>query len=241
MQLLDKTRRVTALMTAESIIVGFSIAYASLINERVVHLRDFGKPVFTTVLAGLLVYGLVLTAFRSLLLFYKSIRTDDPFERNYNSGYDLFLMTILGSGLFALMNAASIVHYAKTKCYVSPPDELLFTGIATLLFGSWVLLVLLTPPKTIGRIRYVRINLGNWLWRIAFVLVAADVAFAISIGSQERDCLLVSPLLKWPWYLLLIAYAVLTIVTIWMLMMPDDAPMQSDCGCPVRGLPWRVV
>jgi hypothetical protein len=43
-------------MTAESIIVGFSLQYASVINERVVTLRDAGNPVYATVLAGLLIW-----------------------------------------------------------------------------------------------------------------------------------------------------------------------------------------
>jgi hypothetical protein len=42
--------QVSALMTAESIIVGFLPTYAALIHERVVYLKDQHLPVFPTAL-----------------------------------------------------------------------------------------------------------------------------------------------------------------------------------------------
>jgi hypothetical protein len=49
---LGDEKQVSVLMTAESIIVGFLLAYAALIHGRVVSLKDAHQPVFTTVSAG---------------------------------------------------------------------------------------------------------------------------------------------------------------------------------------------
>jgi len=228
MQLANKETKVTALMTAESIIVGFLLAYTSLINERVVALKSLSPPqsVFTTVLAGLLIYGLVLTAFRSLLLLFESIRIRDSCESNYNAGYDLFLLVILGSGLYVLMNAFSILHYATTNCIVTPPDEYLFYKIAALFFAAWVVvLVFFVPLRISPYARCVRSNLGTWRYGAVLVLSVVDGTLLASIGSKALsagNCLVDSYLLKWPGCLLPTMFAVLTICAIWMCMMPES-------------------
>jgi len=214
-------------MTAESIIVGFLLAYTSLINERVVALKNLTPPqsVFTTVLAGLLVYGLVLTAFRSLLLLFDSIRTGDPFERNYNAGYDLFLLVILGSGLYVLMNAFSILHYATANCIVTPPNEPLLTNIAGVFFGAWVVvLVLFVPLRISPCARYVRSTLGarpRLFDFLLLVLLGVDMALLEKILSTG-NCLVDSCLLKWPGCLLPTMFAVLTVVALWIRMIPES-------------------
>jgi len=225
--LADK-RNVTALMTAESIIVGFLLAYAPVVNERVVSLRDTGKPVFTTVLAGLLVYGLVLIAFRSLLLLFESIRTDDLYEKNYNAGYDLFLMVILGSGLYALMNALSVVHYAMTGSNVSAPgeplstSEPLFIGTAVFFFVAWVLLVLLVPLPLTQYAQRIRSKYRARLLGGFAVLVIVDIILEAIIWIQVVTPGKSSFLLEWPWHLLPSTVLALTIVAGWMLVIPES-------------------
>jgi hypothetical protein len=67
--LVDKGK-VTALMTAESIIVALLVAYGPTVNNTLVSLMKRGEPIFGTVLAGLLISGLAITAFRSIYLLY---------------------------------------------------------------------------------------------------------------------------------------------------------------------------
>jgi hypothetical protein len=223
-------------MTAESVIVGFLFAYASLFNLRVVQLKTAtpAQPVFSTVLAGLVVYGLILTAFRSLLLLFESIRTADPYERNYNAGYDVFLMVILGSGLYVLMNAVSVLHYARTGCMVTPPNETVLTNIGILFFGVWIVVLVSPLPLVISpRARRARswLTKHQWLrWVVPVVLVVVDGALLLWILSTEEispagNCQLTSFLLKSPWCLsLLTILAVLTIITFWILMIPESSP-----------------
>lgn len=167
-------------------------------------MRDAGKPVFTTVLAGLLVYGLVLTAFRSLLLLFESIRTGDPCERNYNAGYDLFLMVILGSGLYVLMNAVSVVHYAMTGSMVSAPgeplsaSEPLFTGTAVFFFVAWVPLVLFVPLPLTQYAQCIRSKYRAWLCGGFALLLIVGIILEAIIWIQVMTLGESSFLLEWP-------------------------------------------
>lgn len=60
-----RDERTTVLITAESIIVGFLVAYAAIFNQTLVYWRQKEAPLFGTVVAALLVYALALTAFRA--------------------------------------------------------------------------------------------------------------------------------------------------------------------------------
>lgn len=152
-------RKTTALMTAEAVIVGFLIAYTPVFNQTI--RSSDPKHVFSTVLAALLVYGLALTAFRSILLLYDSMGTADPSNENYLDGYELFLMVVFGSGLYILMNAVSVVHYALEHDVVHFPNECLSIIIVAILFGVWVSLVVFVPSKLAGCVRCTRIKVGN--------------------------------------------------------------------------------
>jgi len=221
---------VTALMTAESIVVGFLLVYASLINETVVRLKDTEQPVFTTVLAGFLVYGLVLIAFRSLLLLFESIRTGDPYERNYNAGYDLFLMVIIGSGVYVLMNAVSVVHYAIIGHNVIfscvpvcprelPSVELPYIVVAGIFTSVWVILSVFRSLHLTRLFRWIRDKLGTLL-KPVFVALAVGTAILGLIGGTRGTP--ARPWCPWPVWLLSDVFGLLTIVALWMLMIPKS-------------------
>jgi len=238
-QLGDKGK-VTALMTAESIIAGLLLAYAPVVNERVVSLKNATppQPVFSTVLAGLLIYGLVLTAFRSLLLLFESIRTGDPCERNYNAGYDLFLMVIIGSGAYALMNAVSVVHYAIIGSNVTVPCEPVFTSelpsiiVAGILTVGLVMLFVFFPLQLTEAARRVRSKRSPWLLRCFLVLAVGTTILAVINGFQG------AVLLGWRWCSSLVfslpaPFGLLTIVALWMLMIPESCYADLGSNGPV--------
>ena len=154
-------RKVTALITAESIIVGFLAAYATLVNSTLVYWSERGGQIFTTVFAGLLIYAMMLTAFRSVHLLFRSIDTDDPENEDYRAGYDLFLIVLFGSGIYVLMNAASVVHFSMTGANVPIPDERLSISIAASFFAGWVSCVVIAPVHLTKCVRCSRNKLGD--------------------------------------------------------------------------------
>jgi hypothetical protein len=114
--------RVTALMTAESIIVVFLFAYSPVINQTLLHWGDQPLSILTsTVGTGLVIYQLILIAFRSIHLLYKSIDTDDLNNENYRVGYGLFLMVIAGSCIFVAENALSILLFPLARMPLNIP------------------------------------------------------------------------------------------------------------------------
>jgi hypothetical protein len=222
LQLGDKDQ-VTALMTAESIVVGFLLAYSSLFNVRVVdvtHLPQPQSPV-STVLAGFLVYGLILTAFRSLLLLFESIRTADPCEGNFRAGYDLFLLVILGSGIYVVMNAVSVVHYARELCFVTPPEPDTLYLVAGVCFGLWILvLTMFTRLRTCQCAQCLRRKLGPRRREVAIALVLID-AFVGCWITNGAKCEIDSILLKSPVVLVPTILAASTVIALWILMLPE--------------------
>ena len=144
MQLAERTdRNVTALMTAESIIVGLMFAYAPTVNSTLVFwIKGGGSPV-TTVWAGFGIYALILTGFRSIYLLFKSIDRVDLGNRNYRAGYYLFLAVIFGSSTYVLSNAISILHYAQCNATVGLPQWLIWVPVPP--FSLWMLLVYFYP------------------------------------------------------------------------------------------------
>lgn len=136
-------RKVAALMTAESVIVGLMFAYAPTVNSTLVFwIKEGGSPV-TTVWAGLGIYVLILTGFRSIYLLFKSIDTVDPSNRNYRAGYYLFLAVIFGSSTYVLSNVISILHYAQCNAAVGVPQWLMWAPVPP--FSLWMLLVYVYP------------------------------------------------------------------------------------------------
>jgi hypothetical protein len=201
-------RRVTALMTAESIIVGFLGAYATLVNSTLVFWSERGGRIFTTVFAGLLIYAMMLTAFRSVHLLFKSIDTNDLNNKDYKAGYDLFLVVLFGSGIYVLMNAVSVVHFSMTGANVPIPDERLSISIAASFFVAWVLLVVLAPLELTECIRCTRSKLGDLHFGLLAFLLVGDMV--------EAEVLILQPsfLREWPSWLWPIVFAVATILVI---------------------------
>jgi hypothetical protein len=210
-QLVDK-RNVTALMTAESIIVGFLVTYGVTINDKFVSLTRNGEPIFGTVLAGFLISALAITAFQSIYLLYRSIDISisdlndlKDSDKRYKAGYDLFLMVLAGSGLYVVMNAYSIIHYAVIGANV-PDIEPLYISIAGSFLVAWLWLVVFTPLELTDCVRRTRSKLGDWHFGFLIFLLVGDMV--------EVEVLILQPsLLKewWSW-LIPIAFAVATVV-----------------------------
>jgi hypothetical protein len=150
----NMTNKVTVLITAESIIAGFMIAYGALNGQLLVHWSHYGGSyMMTTYIAGIVIYTIVLTCFVSIVLLFNSLSTNNYGNpsigatervRRYDAGYDLFLMAILGSAVFVVTNGISIHHFTITGqpigCF---PLELANVLFKEFLFYAGVLLVLL--------------------------------------------------------------------------------------------------
>ena len=211
---------VTALMTAESIVVGFLLVYASLINARVVDLRKASQPVFSTVLAGFVVYGLVLVAFRSLLLLFESIRASDFYDDNYNAGYALFLLVILASGFYVMMNTFSLVHYAIFNSTVAFCKELptcesgpiYGTGLLTIVL---VMVLVIIPVPLVKGVRQVRTRYRAWLKPCTivsvFLAVICDVVTLLHFSE-----------LRFVWLIIFQVPTIVALSVVWMLMIPES-------------------
>lgn len=101
------------LITAESIIAGFMIAYATLVSQMLFNWSTVkGASLFTTFQAGLLASAVVLTCFRSIFLLYRSTApTNADKNSDYGVGYDMFIAAILLSGIYVMLNVLSIFHF----------------------------------------------------------------------------------------------------------------------------------
>ena len=154
----DKTAQVTALMTAESVIAGFMIAYSALIGQNLLYWTDphhHGSP-FTTFLVGLAIYGIVLTFFRSILLLFKSIETRKTNEGKYKAGYELFIAAMLGAGTYIILNALSTYHFTLRNAVFEISSEFipLDSTLALIAFFVYVAVLLEKPGvvQWLGRI-----------------------------------------------------------------------------------------
>jgi hypothetical protein len=166
-----RKERVSVLITAESIIAGFMIAYGALNGSMLIYWsnpRHHGSPI-TTYIAGMVIYAIVLTCFVSIILLFNSLPTtegpgteyDRLLDSRCNVGYDLFLMAILGSVAFVLISGYSIYHYAVTNqtitCLdnvtsliipgqvVALPDSLFWVFVAYALFLMGLVPLLMMP------------------------------------------------------------------------------------------------
>lgn len=126
----DKTDKVTALITAESIIAGFMIAYGALVGQMLVYWSDrsHAGSLFTTYFAGLLIYAIVLTCFVSILLLFMSIDDDEANGLKYKRGYYLFICAILVACCYVVLNVGSIYNFTISTHH-TPLDVPLMVGL----------------------------------------------------------------------------------------------------------------
>jgi hypothetical protein len=138
-----RKERVAVLITAESIIAGFMIAYGAINGQLLVQWSRYGGSYMTTTyVAGIVIYTIVLTCFVSIALLFNSLRTEntnrteDDLRGRYNAGYDLFLMAILGSAVFVVTSGYSIYHLAVSSDYM--PISIPVRPLADVLFGAFL-------------------------------------------------------------------------------------------------------
>lgn len=137
--------KVTALITAESIIAGFMIAYGTLVGQMLMYWSQVkGASLFTTFQAGLLASAVVLTCFRSVLLLFKSLDAKGTNNVKYKAGYDLFIVAILGSCLYVIMNVASIYNFTLNRTTVNVAEWPL-AAVWLVLFSFYAAILLLKP------------------------------------------------------------------------------------------------
>jgi len=117
----------------------------SLVNPALVSWSEKGGPLVSTIWSGLLIYGLILIGFRSILLLLKSIDTPDPGDTIYRAGYDLFLLVIVGTCFYVGLNAFSILHFATTGGSVNIPNPRLSIAFGASVFVFCVLVVWIFP------------------------------------------------------------------------------------------------
>lgn len=111
--LTDKTGKVTSLITAESIIAGFMIAYGALNGQMLIYWsepRHHGSLV-TTYIVGVGIYAIVITCLASILLLYWSLDTNEMDDVRYKAGYGLFIWAIFLSCVFVNVAVWSIYHF----------------------------------------------------------------------------------------------------------------------------------
>jgi NADH:ubiquinone oxidoreductase subunit 6 (subunit J) len=150
--------RVTVLITAESIIAGFMIAYGAVNSQLLV---SWGCKSFEAVcdrtglvgtyIAGVFINGVVLTSLASIMFLLSSIPTNEEakvkskpeehrYRQNYNAGYDLFIATILGTAVFVVSNTISIHNFTVTLSGMPIPVQ----PVADLLYYEfWLYVVFL--------------------------------------------------------------------------------------------------
>jgi hypothetical protein len=240
--LAERTNKVAALITVESIIVALLVAFGSGINQALLTSIQRGESVLGVIFAGLLISVLALTAFRSVLLLYRSIDISDVddamrSDERYRVGYDLFLMVILLTGVYVLVNAFSLLHYAVAKENVSAcgqPSEtqnliIIVAGIFSFIWGGLSVFYPFWLTKFFRRIRDKRkhelLHLGEAFGLICTILFFAIVLLQSVPSLEEWACSPVPILFNWI-TILLSTFAVvmlLELATIWMLMMTENA------------------
>jgi hypothetical protein len=127
--------RVNALITAESIIAGFMIAYGALGGQLLIYWGKHGRPE-TTYLAGILVNAIILTCLASIYILFRSINRG----YGYWAGYNLFKLALFGSSFFVIINAISITHFTAFSPHtaISLPDTCHLVFASGGAFGGYV-------------------------------------------------------------------------------------------------------
>jgi hypothetical protein len=142
-----KTDKVTVLITAESIIAGFMIAYGGGVGPNLLYWSEKGGSLLTTYFAGLLTYATVLTCFASILLLFKSLDAEEENDVRYSWGYRLFIVTILMSCFYVGISVVSIYHFTVSADHkpleisVTPLADWLvagFSGYVVFLIAVWI-------------------------------------------------------------------------------------------------------
>jgi len=243
MQLVERMeRRVAALMTAESIIVAFLVVYGATVNETLVSWKKSGEPIFGTVFAGLLISALAITAFQSIYLLYRSIDISNPSDaqcsaERYRAGYDLFLMVILGSGFYVVINAFSILHFAMTGGNVPVPDEQLHISIAGSFLVAWLLLVVFIPLELTECIRSIRRRKwGNYLFAFLFVLLVC-IMIMVEVVVLPR---LLGFLPSYVWSVAFVLALVIAAAVLIVFGRRKRDRNTSPCGA-CNGKQWRLM
>ena len=226
--LAHRTQRVATLITAESIIVGLLVAFGSGVNETLVKSIERGEKIYGVVFAGLLISALAVTAFRSILLLYKSTYFEESSPKHYEyymAGYDLFKVVIVGTGLYVIVNGFSIFNYAVAHRNVDVAgitclanvNERVFTVAIGTFFVAWSLVAVLAP------LELDRYYLRNWHGRVTIGVLA---------GSMIVVELLTLPLPEWQFLICWILYSV-ALIGIWIVSGGwTDAPARDDGDGP---------
>jgi hypothetical protein len=188
MPLANMTDRVTVLITAESIIAGFMIAYGALNGQLLVDWSRHHGSLLTTYIAGIVIYTIVLTCFVSIVLLFNSIPTNgENLLGRYNAGYDLFLMAILGSAVFVVANGFSIRQFTvgsnhmPISCIpVSPLADIWF--YAFLVYAAFLLVLLMAV------LIFSRRKLLGYLERNPHLLLKALFSAAVFLLLRPLFC-----------------------------------------------------
>jgi hypothetical protein len=148
------------IITAESIIAGFMIAYAALVSQMLVSWsKVLGASLFTTFQAGLLTSLVVLTCFQSILFLYRSTGplNRQPNIEDFQTGYDLFIAALLGTGIYVILNIISWYRFYLLMYFsvpnpkpISIPYELP-VSFCELVLSILYTLILLHKPKWIQK------------------------------------------------------------------------------------------
>jgi hypothetical protein len=111
----NKTDRVKVMITAESVIAGFMIAYGALNLQMLVYWteKEHVGSLVTTYLSGVLIYLVALTCLTSIILLHASLDTDSTEDARYKWGSWLFNWTILMTAIFVCLNVDSIYTFTK--------------------------------------------------------------------------------------------------------------------------------
>lgn len=153
---------IRTLVTAESIISAILLLYLSGSVEA--WTRNIEKNQFysiTIFLSIILYVGCIFTLFRSIVLTFQSLHTQNAIERNdlYHVAYNLFLLVLLAVGIGIFVALLSVIRQAIFR---EPPVPIqvitpwwLFLALFLLLLVYIV--VLIFRPKWICRvIQYIR-------------------------------------------------------------------------------------
>lgn len=136
------------MITAESIIAGFMIAYGAVNGQVLVDWSRHGGRLTGTYIAGMLINGVVLTSLVSILFLLSSVPTnvnikdrgdpkEDKYKQKYCAGYDLFLMGILGTAVFVVTNSFSIYRFTVSLPHV--PMIIPINPLADILYHEFML------------------------------------------------------------------------------------------------------
>jgi len=135
---------VTALITAEAIIAGFMISYATLVSQMLTYWSEHRGSLFTTFQAGLLASAVVLTCFRSIFVLHRSISSKST-TTDYEEGYAMFVAAILLSGIYVVLNVLSIYHFTLRLKPIAPLSDFVLSFAELAAFFCYVLILLHKP------------------------------------------------------------------------------------------------